>query len=60
MKINDVIRGKSSHDVITIAAEASVRELLALLAEHNIGAVIVSGDGSAVDGIVRALKSSYR
>jgi CBS domain-containing protein len=52
MKINDVIRGKSSHDVITITAGATVRELLALLAEHNIGAVIVSDDGSAVDGIV--------
>jgi CBS domain-containing protein len=52
MKINDVIRGKSNNDVITISPEASVRELLALLAEHNIGAVIVSGDGTAVDGIV--------
>ena len=52
MKINDVIRGKSSHDVITITPEATVRDLLALLAEYNIGAVIVSNDGSAVDGIV--------
>ena len=52
MKINEVIRGKSSRDVITITPEASVRELLALLAEHNIGAVIVSEDGSAVGGIV--------
>ena len=52
MKINDVIRGKSSSDVITITADASVRDLLALLAEHNIGAVIVSADGHRVDGIV--------
>jgi CBS domain-containing protein len=52
MKINDVMRGKSSGDVITIKADASVRDLLALLAEHNIGAVIVSADGSRVDGIV--------
>ena len=52
MKNNDVIRGKSSQEVITITPEASVRDLLALLAEHNIGAVIVSNDGSAVDGIV--------
>src|SRR3978361_2508345 len=52
MKISDVIRGKSSNDVITIPADASVRDLLALLAEHNIGAVIVSGGGTAVDGIV--------
>ncbi len=29
-----------------------MRELLALLAEHNVGALIVSADGAAVDGIV--------
>ncbi len=52
MKINDVMRGKASGEVITITADASVRDLLALLAEHNIGAVIVSADGSRVDGIV--------
>ena len=52
MKINDVIRGKTHGGVITITPDASVRELLALLAEHNIGAVIVSGDGTKVDGIV--------
>jgi CBS domain-containing protein len=52
MKINDVIRGKTTGGVITIQQEATVRELLALLAEHNIGAVIVSSEGSKVDGIV--------
>ncbi len=52
MKISDVIKGKTTSGVITIAPAATVRELLALLAEHNIGAVIVSGDGTAVDGIV--------
>ncbi len=52
MKISDVIRDKASNNVITITPDATVRDLLALLAEHNIGAVIVSGDGSAVDGIV--------
>ena len=52
MKISDVIRGKSDNTVITITPDATVRDLLALLAEHNIGAVIVSGDGTAVDGIV--------
>jgi CBS domain-containing protein len=29
-----------------------VRELLGMLAQHNVGALIVSSDGSAVDGIV--------
>ena len=52
MRIHDVIKGKPSQDVVTITPDASVRELLALLAEYNIGALIVSADGSAVDGIV--------
>ncbi len=52
MRIHDVLQGKNAQDVITVAPDATVRELLALLAQHNIGAVIVSGDGAAVDGIV--------
>ena len=52
MKINDVIRGKSSQTVITISPGATVRDLLSLLDEHNIGAVVVSNDGNSVDGIV--------
>jgi CBS domain-containing protein len=52
MKISDVLKLKQGQDVITIDPGATVRDLLALLAEHNIGAVIVSGDGTAVDGIV--------
>jgi CBS domain-containing protein len=52
MKIREVIAGKAIQDVVTIAPDATVRELLALLAEHNIGAAVVSVDGSTVDGIV--------
>ncbi len=52
MRISDVIAGKASQEIVTISPDASVRELLALLAQHNIGAAIVSGDGTAVDGIV--------
>lgn len=52
MRISDVLRGKAIDGVITIAPEASVRELVALLAEHNVGALIVSNDGSTVAGIV--------
>ena len=52
MRINDVLRGKPRHDVVTIQPGASVRELVALLAEHNVGALIVSVDGTSVDGIV--------
>jgi CBS domain-containing protein len=52
MRISDVLRGKPIDGVITISPEASVRELVALLAEHNVGALIVSQDGSTVAGIV--------
>lgn len=52
MRINDVLSGKGSQNVVTVQPDASVRELLAILAEHNIGALVVSVDGSSVDGIV--------
>jgi len=53
MRIGDVLRAKSSHEVLTISPDAGVRELLARLAEHNIGALIVSRDGGAtLAGIV--------
>ena len=52
MRIRDVLSAKSSSDVITIAPDSGVRELIALLAEHNVGALIVSSDGAQVEGIV--------
>jgi CBS domain-containing protein len=52
MRIRDVLTSKSGGEVITIGPEATVRELLGLLAEHNVGAVVVSEDGEGVDGIV--------
>ena len=52
MKIREVIAGKAIKDVVTVRPEATVRDLLALLAEHNIGAAVVSTDGTSVDGIV--------
>ena len=52
MKIREVIAGKAIQDIVTISPDATVRELLALLAQYNIGAAVVSGDGGGVDGIV--------
>lgn len=52
MKISDVVKNKPSQAVVTITPDASVRELLRLLSEHNIGALVVSTDGEHVDGIV--------
>lgn len=52
MRIRDVLDAKASREVVTISPDAGVRELIALLAEHNVGALIVSADGATVDGIV--------
>ncbi len=52
MRISDVLKSKGSSTVITIAPDATVRDLLALLAEHNIGALVVSDDGAVPAGIV--------
>jgi len=52
MRIGEIIKAKASQDIVTIPPDAGVRELLAKLAEHNIGALIVSSDGKSLDGIV--------
>ena len=52
MRISDVLGAKSSSDVVTIGPDAGVRDLIARMAEHNVGALIVSADGTHVDGIV--------
>ncbi len=51
MRITDVLRVKGNQ-VVTIAEDTKIRQLLAVLAEHGIGAVVVSADGTSVDGIV--------
>jgi CBS domain-containing protein len=51
MLISDVLRVKGTQ-VITVTLDTTVRQLVAILAEHRIGAVVVSHDGSTVDGIV--------
>jgi CBS domain-containing protein len=51
MRISEILRTKGD-DVATIAPDADVRQLLALLAEKNIGAVVVSADSSTIEGIV--------
>ena len=52
MRIADILKAKPDATVITIGPDAGVRELLSLLAEHNVGALIVSSDGESLDGIV--------
>ena len=51
MRISDILRIKGEQ-VVTVEPATDVARLLAVLAEHRIGAVIVSTDGRTVDGIV--------
>ena len=50
MRISDVLRVKGTQ-VVTVTPDTTLRRLLAVLAEHRIGAVVVSHDGTTVDGI---------
>jgi CBS domain-containing protein len=51
MRISDVLRIKGNN-VVTVRPDSDVRHLVAVLTEQRIGAVVVSGDGRSVDGIV--------
>ena len=51
MRISDVIRRKGDL-VVTVRSDASVQQLLEILEEHKIGALVVSDDGETVTGIV--------
>lgn len=51
MRIAEILRRKGSA-VATLPPDATVRTLLATLAAHNIGAVVVSEDGIGIEGIV--------
>ena len=51
MNVSDILHNKG-REIVTISPDATCRELVALLAEHNIGAVVVSRDGTHLDGIV--------
>jgi CBS domain-containing protein len=50
MLIRDVLRRKGSF-VATVPPDTTVDRFLSALAEHNVGALVVSSDGVTVDGI---------
>ncbi len=51
MQISELLRRKGP-DVVTVDPGATVREALALLASHGIGALVVSSGGGTVEGII--------
>jgi len=52
MRVSDVLSSKGSTTIYTIRPEATLSELLDALAEHNVGALVVSHDGTSMLGIV--------
>lgn len=52
MRVSDVLASKGSDAIFTIRPEASIRELLDVLADRNVGAMVVSDDGETMIGIV--------
>ncbi|KAA1373683.1 CBS domain-containing protein [Aeromicrobium fastidiosum] len=52
MRVHDVLTSKGSTEVHTIAPDATVRQLLEVMADLNVGALVVSDDGTSMLGIV--------
>ena len=51
MRVGDLLRGKGT-DVVTVRSSATVADSLRQLAEHGIGALVVSEDGRRIQGIL--------
>jgi len=51
LQVSVLLQGKGS-DVVTVAPEMSTAEVVAALAEHHIGAVVVSTDGRTIVGVL--------
>lgn len=51
MQVSVLLQTKGS-EVVTVAPDRSVVEVLAVLAEHRIGALVVSDDARAIRGVV--------
>lgn len=51
MTVRTILNFKG-HDVVTIAPDATLYEAIRLLTEHRIGAVVVTGAGNRVTGIL--------
>ncbi len=52
MKVQKILESKGAPGVATIAPDASVADAARILSERRIGALVVSRDGEAPDGIL--------
>lgn len=51
MRISSLLRSKGD-DVLTIEPEATLADVVARLVEHRVGSLVVSSDGSTIEGII--------
>jgi CBS domain-containing protein len=51
MDARSILKSKGS-DVVTIDGQATIARVIELLAEHRLGALVVSADGTHIDGII--------
>jgi CBS domain-containing protein len=51
MRLSDVLRHKGD-EVVTVSPSIPILDLVRILAEHNIGAAVVSSDRVTIEGIV--------
>ncbi|MBI1171237.1 CBS domain-containing protein [bacterium] len=52
MLVSHILKSKSDDGVVTVAPGATVAQVAELLSSRRIGAIVVSHDGRAVEGIV--------
>lgn len=52
MFVSQILKSKPGKDIVTITPDKTVADAAALLAEKGIGAVLVTGDGDGVVGIL--------
>jgi CBS domain-containing protein len=51
MLVSAILADKGT-DVVTVSPQQNVQELLALLSQHKVGALVASNDGKTIAGIV--------
>lgn len=52
MRVQHILKSKDSTDVVTVTPDTLVSKAASILAEHKIGSVVVSDDGSNALGIL--------
>lgn len=51
MRVAEILRRKGA-DTVTVPPDASVNRVVELLREHGYGALVVSSDGTTIEGII--------